>query len=66
MTMPHIIFKILQKSMYVMLFAIGYAAYYCYFPFSSSSWINEYYIYNDYIITCFVAVLVLLLISLSV
>ena len=40
---------------YMMLFVTGYATYYCYFPFSSSYWINVYSIYNDY--TCYISII---------
>ena len=33
------------KSMYVMLYLIAYTVYYCYCPFSSSTWIDAYYIH---------------------
>ena len=54
-TMPYIICMIIVHSAHVMLLAITYTTYYCYFPFSSSSWINVYYIYNDYI--CYIGIL---------
>ena len=49
-TMSHIIFAILSESTYVMLFAIAYAAYYCCFPFSASSWINICYTMVTFVI----------------